>query len=61
MTVMELMAQIEKAAVERQSDVLNKVKLMDAKQEREEKPDGAAPMPPLKTCTVTPIQEGVDT
>ena len=36
MTVIELMADIEKAAVERQSDLLNKVRLMDAKQEREE-------------------------
>ena len=33
MTVIELMADIEKAAVERQLDLLNKVRLMDAKQE----------------------------
>ena len=61
MTVMELMAEIEKAAVERQSDLLNKVRLMDAKQGRVEKPDGTAPMPPLQICTVMPIQERVDT
>ena len=35
MTVIELMADIEKAE-SRQSDLLNKVRLMDAKQEREE-------------------------
>ena len=34
-TVIELMKQIEKAVVEKQSDLLNKVKLMEAKQERE--------------------------
>jgi hypothetical protein len=34
-TDIELMKEIEKAAVEKQSDLLNKVKLMEAKQERE--------------------------
>ena len=34
-TVLELMGEIEKAAVEKQSDLLNKVKLMEAKQERD--------------------------
>ena len=34
-TVIELMKQIEKAVVEKQSDLLNKVKLMEAKQERD--------------------------
>ena len=34
-TVIELMKEIEKAAVEKQSDLLNKVKLMEAKEERE--------------------------
>ena len=32
----DLMVEIEKAAVEKQSDLLNKVKLMEAKQERDE-------------------------
>ena len=50
MTVMELMAQIEKTAVERLSDLLNKVRLSDAKQGRVEKPDGAVPMPLLQIC-----------
>ena len=36
MTVAGLMEEIEKAVVERQSDLLNKVRLIDAKQEREE-------------------------
>ena len=35
-TVTNLMLEIEKAAVEKQSDLLNKVKLMEAKQERDE-------------------------
>ena len=35
-TVTELMVEIEKAAVEKQSNLLNKVKLMEAKQERDE-------------------------
>ena len=34
-TVIELMKEIKKTAVEKQSDLLNKVKLMEAKQERE--------------------------
>ena len=36
MTVIELMAEIEKGAVKRQSDLLNKMRRMDAKQEQEE-------------------------
>ena len=36
MTVIELMADIEKAAVEKQSHLLNKLRLMDATQEWEE-------------------------
>jgi hypothetical protein len=35
-TVDDLMKEIEKAAVEKQSDLLYKVKLMEAKQERDE-------------------------
>ena len=35
-TVAELMVEIEKAAMEKQSDLLNKVKLMEAKHERDE-------------------------
>ena len=35
-SVANLMLEIEKAAVEKQSNVLNKVKLMEAKQERDE-------------------------
>ena len=34
-TVAELMVEIEKAAVEKQSDLLNKVNVMEAKQERD--------------------------
>ena len=35
-TVEDLMQEILKAAVEKQSDLINKVKLMEAKQERDE-------------------------
>ena len=35
-TVANLMLEIEKTAVDKQSDLLNKVKLMEAKQERDE-------------------------
>ena len=35
-SVADLLLEIEKAAVEKQSDLLNKVKLMEAKQERDE-------------------------
>ena len=38
----ELLLDIEKAAVEKQSHLLNKVKLMEAKQERDE---------PVRVCT----------
>ena len=35
-TVVDLLLEIERAAVEKQSDLLNKFRLMEAKQERDE-------------------------